>query len=285
MSDRIGENIYHFRTQMHMKQSELAEKLGVTVQAVSRWENGGTPDISLLPALSDALNVSIDALFGRDETQYEDPLNGLAAKIRSLPEEERYHAAYHASLRIMLAISDSPSIDQLFSDPRKVENNRQAVKIIGQVRDGFLCGSLLKKRNYLFACASSEESGLLSPDQYRSIFECLSHSSVLSAVLFFLHQKNETGCTLSFIMKETGLDRSEASAALKELHDSGLAETGTYLSETGEIETWHLNNPCLIMAVLLIMADFSDPENSDTVNLTLKKEDGIKPLINRSTDH
>lgn len=50
-----------------MTQSDLAERLGVSVAAVSKWEQGfSSPDISLLPMLSDIFSVSIDTIFGRD---------------------------------------------------------------------------------------------------------------------------------------------------------------------------------------------------------------------------
>ncbi len=53
-----------------MKQEELADQVGVSPQAVSKWEQGGMPDAALLPAIADALGISIDALFGRAQ---EDP--------------------------------------------------------------------------------------------------------------------------------------------------------------------------------------------------------------------
>lgn len=52
-----------------MKQEELADLVGVTPQAVSKWEQGGMPDAALLPAIADALSVSIDALFGREKEE------------------------------------------------------------------------------------------------------------------------------------------------------------------------------------------------------------------------
>lgn len=56
-----------YRTQKGLTQEQLGQLLGVTTQAVSKWERGGTPDAELLPDISQALGVSIDALFGREE--------------------------------------------------------------------------------------------------------------------------------------------------------------------------------------------------------------------------
>lgn len=57
--------IHKLRTNMGLSQDELAEKLFVTRQAVSRWENGETiPNTDTLKLLSELFNVSINALLG-----------------------------------------------------------------------------------------------------------------------------------------------------------------------------------------------------------------------------
>ena len=57
--------IFELRTKMLLTQEELAEKVFVTRQAVSRWENGDTiPDIDKLKLLSNLFNVSINTLLG-----------------------------------------------------------------------------------------------------------------------------------------------------------------------------------------------------------------------------
>ncbi|MBQ6799447.1 MAG: helix-turn-helix transcriptional regulator [Oscillospiraceae bacterium] len=62
----LGKNIAALRKSKGMTQEALANQLGVTFQAVSKWENGQScPDITMLPELSDLLGVSIDELFGR----------------------------------------------------------------------------------------------------------------------------------------------------------------------------------------------------------------------------
>lgn len=60
----LADNIQKFRKRIGMTQEELAEKLGVTFQAVSKWENAkSTPDILFLPTMAELFNCSIDDLF------------------------------------------------------------------------------------------------------------------------------------------------------------------------------------------------------------------------------
>ena len=65
MRDVLAGNISRYRKDVGMTQEALADKLGITYQAVSKWETEQTmPESSLLPKLAQALNVSIDKLFG-----------------------------------------------------------------------------------------------------------------------------------------------------------------------------------------------------------------------------
>ncbi len=67
-NEGIGQNILKYRKEAKMTQAQLADKLGVTYQAVSQWENGTTmPDIMSLPAIAEALSITLNQLFGLDE--------------------------------------------------------------------------------------------------------------------------------------------------------------------------------------------------------------------------
>lgn len=64
MAMKIGEKIKKLRKAKNISQESLANVLGVTFQAVSKWETGTTaPDVSLIPPLANYFGVSIDELF------------------------------------------------------------------------------------------------------------------------------------------------------------------------------------------------------------------------------
>ena len=61
----LGNNIRQLRRRDKRTQEALAEALGVTSQAVSRWESGGSyPDMNLIPSIANYFGVTIDELFG-----------------------------------------------------------------------------------------------------------------------------------------------------------------------------------------------------------------------------
>ena len=64
---KLNENIGFYRKKLDLTQEELAQKLGVTNQTVSKWESAKScPDISLIPKIADIFGISIDELFGRE---------------------------------------------------------------------------------------------------------------------------------------------------------------------------------------------------------------------------
>ena len=81
MQLNLGNNIRQLRRRDKRTQEALAEALGVTSQAVSRWESGGSyPDMNLIPSIANFFGVSIDELFGY-EGKRTGRIDALAAEI------------------------------------------------------------------------------------------------------------------------------------------------------------------------------------------------------------
>ena len=79
MNETIGNRISKYRKEKGLTQEELAGKLGVSSQAVSKWENDAScPDISLLPQLCKLLGITTDEL-----------LTGNTNEVRLVPVEQR----------------------------------------------------------------------------------------------------------------------------------------------------------------------------------------------------
>lgn len=78
MSSNLGANIKYFRKNKGFTQEELAGMLGVTPQAVSRWESeAGLPDVSLIVPIAQTLNITTDALLGYQVQSQDDRVAGL----------------------------------------------------------------------------------------------------------------------------------------------------------------------------------------------------------------
>ena len=103
----IGMQIAKLRKEKNITQEELAKNLDVSAQAVSKWENGGAPDLELLPKIADYFGVSIDYLFGRGQIKADsgftqkDFLERLDSMQRELSEKS---FLYNDTIKSLVAL-------------------------------------------------------------------------------------------------------------------------------------------------------------------------------------
>ncbi len=88
MNIKIGTIIKRLRAEKNITQDMLATAIGVTPQAISRWESeSGYPDIELLPVLADFFSVSIDELVGYKLSEREHNLKSIYNELDRLTED------------------------------------------------------------------------------------------------------------------------------------------------------------------------------------------------------
>ena len=155
----MGEIIRRLRREQGVTQEMLAEYLGITYQAVSKWENNtGLPDISLIVPLSNFFGVSPDVLFGwtaeteRADVQRYHEQSAEAMKNGTLDEElklwraasEKYPKNYTCMQRLMAAL-------YLSAVSGKIEE--------GRTRDDMLTEALELGQRILDDCQDEEIAG------------------------------------------------------------------------------------------------------------------------------
>lgn len=106
---KVNEHIAFLRKQKGLTQEELANALGVTNQAVSKWESAQCcPDIQILPDIASFFDVSVDELLGYKAA---DGLGDICLKIKdyflTLPEKNAFENAY----RIAALLHEAASTD------------------------------------------------------------------------------------------------------------------------------------------------------------------------------
>ena len=85
MNINFGEKIKKLRKEKELTQENLADCLGVTFQAISKWERGeGYPDITTLPDIALFFNVTIDELLGINQVRIEKELSALIEEYDNL---------------------------------------------------------------------------------------------------------------------------------------------------------------------------------------------------------
>ena len=92
MQLKLAENIKKYRKDMGLTQEGLADALGVTVGAVSKWENGNNvPDVIMMMALADFFNISMDELLGFQLSSKK--IEDMCKEIDTLARKHRFDEA------------------------------------------------------------------------------------------------------------------------------------------------------------------------------------------------
>ena len=112
MNVKIGKQIKILRNRDGVTQDRLAEALGVTSQAISKWENeSGYPDIEYIIPIANFFNVTIDQLFGHNRSESENKINEYCAKL-----DEMHRNWVDVNMRINLArqaLAEFPAAEKL----------------------------------------------------------------------------------------------------------------------------------------------------------------------------
>lgn len=110
----IAENLKNLRKGKEWTQEEMAEIIGVSPQSVSKWERGDTyPDITLLPALANLYNVSVDAIIGMDKINEAETRNAV---FTSAHEHLRSGDGIAATKILTEALKTFPNDESIMSE-------------------------------------------------------------------------------------------------------------------------------------------------------------------------
>ena len=138
MQLNLGQKIRELRQRDERTQEMLADALGVTSQAVSRWEsNGGYPDMEFIPAIANYFHISIDELFGYSadrESKIEDILHKTDALLRrnglSLKEGDPAEEFEACIETLRTALAEFPN------EPRFLSRLAEALFYVGWKKHG-----------------------------------------------------------------------------------------------------------------------------------------------------
>lgn len=229
MSITIEKQIAFLRKQLGMTQEELAGKLGVSNQAVSKWESGQCcPDISLLPELAELFRVSVDELLGKKPAPHaEDALLSLHRTACSLPEQEQHSFILRAAAVLHAAVLSSYMASHAVAQPQ------WDVKSITRTPWNYSCVDApsiitVKRRDSVFF-SKGDELELSSKDCSRisSLLNCFADEKALrtAASLYQLTAPSEDlYCPVSQISAASGLPEDVVTVCLQTALSELLAE-------------------------------------------------------------
>lgn len=254
----LGIQIKKYRTAKGITQEQLGQLVGVTTQAVSKWERGGTPDAELLPALADALGVSIDALFGREE---QSTMFSLAQKLSQMDRDRAFRYAFEVCWSILHGVMmETPYLpeDQLRVCLDLAFPEEKPLAKFSKIHydEGIINVRVDQDHRHFFMMLEPEK-GLRSIwsdlEGVRRVFAALADADKLQ-ILFYMYTRLNTPIATSLISKNTGLSVQEVDRHLEDLCKAFIVKRTAIATAEGEIYSYMFTQEDAVVA-LLCLAD------------------------------
>ena len=263
----VGEQIQKFRKELGLTQKELGESIGVSSSAVSQWESGGTPDISLLPAIADKLHVTIDALFGREGGNVLDVNSIVTGWVKSLSEEQRLNQICHLAFEMLKNTAPLPIElpDIGFTKTGEIESYGARVLLpsVSFSNKGLAVGVFADDLTFasFFPEPTAGYDAYLSPiEEYREFFQLLSDPGVLEVILSLASEKPQY-FTPGAVAKHAGISEARAKEVLELLHKHSMADPLGLESEEGEISAYVLRKGVHLVPFLYFARMMAEPSD------------------------
>lgn len=222
----LSSNIKQLRSERGVTQAELARAVGVSVQAVSKWECGGTPDVELLPAIADYFAVTTDELFGRKVGQGVST-DELAYKImQNTPEKLRMERAGEICWAIFKGLSGIPNVSTAEfatgSENGSPECSRSRLALDTGI--AYLCALEDAKSFFIFPEPLLGYSSVIaSAENLAELFSVLADVDIMKTLLF-LGSRNAVPFSIEHICKALELPQEKMLSCLSKLKGFGWLE-------------------------------------------------------------
>lgn len=262
--DTLGEQIAKFRKAQGLTQEDLAKAVGVSSQAVSRWECGGAPDVALLPAIGDKLGVTIDALFGREAGERVDVAKVVDRWLREFPERERMERFCRLVWKSMGGFlydgMEMPRMEYLQSSRQHINGENQLMYTMGRSGGGILMDVHAADLAFVTLWPEPEEgyAAYFPPmENCRQLFSILAKPHCLEILDTLGRQK--CGFFLPEVLsRKVGIPTGEVAALLDEMEKAGVVCSMELEMEQGEVKAYKVSQPLKLIPLMMAAQSFME---------------------------
>lgn len=214
----LSENIKKFRLEKNLTQEQLAAKLCISAQAVSKWETSDTyPDGTLLLPLARELGVSLDELFGNKSASMPDISRQIIALIRETDPDRRFPLAWDICWQIERGLFNCcMEIDTRYA-PDEAKNQHNDSYILSD--NGFTMVS--NGSEPFFAVFPQPQEGfedfLADKEALQNIFAALSHDETVNALMWLYRRPENYIFESAVLARDCGVCAEQADRVMEEL--------------------------------------------------------------------
>lgn len=259
MASELSERIAALRKERGFTQEQLGNMVGVSAQAVSKWEKGGTPDVELLPVLSRQLGVTIDALFGMEGGEQVAVEDAVGRWLRGFPAKDRLDKfcrlvwdsiGYFVPEGLVLP-------DMSYPAPCKIDGGDGIVQLfLTQVveESGMLLDVHADDLSFvtLWPKPKGGWAQWLAPmEEYRKLFAVLAKPGCLE-LLGCLYRRNASWFSPGVVVKDMKKPKEAVVELLEALTERGILTSIELEMEDGQAKVYQVTEPIKLVPFLLL---------------------------------
>ena len=259
----VGAIIAKLRKENSITQEELASKVGVSSQAVSKWENGGMPDAELLPRIADFFEVSIDTLFGRSLKDQCDVAQVITAQFEDKNEDQKIQTMFKMCWELEKAMFYPGKSESLEELQQSIGDGNQTYSSI-VCDSGFTRVGIGNRLPYFLLVPESKdkEKAFFEGIDYTAFFKDFSDQNVFNAMVMLNKRKNRKAFTANLLVKEMDIDKDTAADIIKILQKYHLIHVTQIEMDDEEQEIYTFNPTPSFIALLIFAREMIDRPNN-----------------------
>lgn len=264
-------------------QEQLAETVGVSPQAVSKWEINGYPDASLLPVIAEYLGVSIDELFG-NTVEKEHILDEIVRYIKEQPYEEMMQKA----MEIGRAVSCGLQYSEKYHNISDKAFNNPDFEIYSEVtrNEGFVQSRLCESLQYFLIMPEPKkgyDNVLKYDESYAELFKFLGKPDALRAMYYFAGRNGWMFSNVGSLAKALGISSENAQEILDGMVRLNLLDSSSLSSERGEERIYKSSLGCNFVSFMTFCYILLNRPHA--FNLQSGNRDGDKPYLKNDSQN
>ena len=236
-------------------QEELGNLVGVTTQAVSKWERGGTPDAELLPNIARALGVSIDALFDMEQEVGSRLEDMIIEELYSKEDKEAFERAVSLCIAIEFGLFRINSLKNKAAaemmDSVNDENDHEYYSTL-LTDDGLVRVRLSQNGRYFFIMPEpviGYRSFLENIEDLSKTFRLLADKDTLK-ILFFMYQRINKKSSSELIAEGVGVSVEKVEKLMEQLKEFNIVECSEVETVSGDLKAYAMHKEATIVPLL-----------------------------------
>lgn len=280
MSGVLSERIAALRKERGLTQEQLGKMVGVSSQAVGKWEKGGAPDVELLPILAGQLGVTVDALFGLEGGEQVDVEAAVGGWLRGFPNEERMERFCRLVWTLVkhflydgLGLPEMSYVETCQPGFGEGEERLLLNQCFGE--GGILLDIHAEDLSFvtLWPKPKNGYAQWLAPkSEYRRLFGLLAKPGCLE-ILGYLHSRKRSYFSPAVVAKHLNMSRETTQELLDELMELNILRSVELEVEDGEVRAYQVAEPLKLIPFLYLARCFMQCDMNH-----LRLGDGEPPL-------